>query len=115
MTFQGFLLFTYKLGLGILFRTNNAGDPSSIPWSGSSHGERIGYPLQYSQAPLVAQTVKNPPAMQETWGSIPGLGRSPGGEHATHSNILAWRIPMDRGARQAISHGVAKSGTQLSD
>ena len=67
MTFQGFLLFTYKLGLGILFRTNNAGDPSSIPWSGSSHGERIGYPLQYSQAPLVAQTVKNPPAMQETW------------------------------------------------
>ena len=67
MTFQGFLLFTYKLGLGILFRTNNAGDPSSIPWSGSSQGERIGYPLQYSQAPLVAQTVKNPPAMQETW------------------------------------------------
>ena len=48
-------------------------------------------------------------------GLIPGLGRSPGGEHATHSNILAWRIPMDRGAWQAISHGIAKSGTQLSD
>ena len=47
-------------------------------------------------------------------GSIPGLGRSPGGERATHSNILAWRIPMDRGAWQAIVHGVSKSGTQLS-
>ena len=113
MTFQGFLLFTYKLGLGILFRTNNAGDPSSIPWSGSSHGERIGYPLQYSQAPLVAQTVKNPPAMQETWGSIPGLGRSPGGEHATHSNILAWRISMDREAWWATVHEIAMSWTQL--
>ena len=67
MTFQGPLLFTYKLGLGMLFRINNAGDPSSSPQSGSSHGERIGYLLQYSWAPLVAQTVKNPPAMQETW------------------------------------------------
>ena len=46
-------------------------------------------------------------------GLIPGLGRSPGGEHATHSNILAWRIPMDRGAWQATVHGVAKSGTRL--
>ena len=34
---------------------------------------------------------------------------------ATDSNILAWRIPMDRGARQAIVHGVAKSRTRLSD
>ena len=45
----------------------NAGDPSSIPGSGRSPGEGIGYPLQYSWASLVAQTVKNPPAMQETW------------------------------------------------
>ena len=41
-------------------------------------------------------------------GSLPGVGRSPGGEHAALSNILAWRIPMDRGAWQASVHGVAK-------
>ena len=45
----------------------NAGDPSSIPGSGRSTGEGIGYPLQYAWASLVAQLVKNPPAMQETW------------------------------------------------
>ena len=39
-------------------------------------------------------------------GSIPGLGRSPGGGHATYSSILAWRIPMDRGAWWATVHGV---------
>ena len=44
----------------------NAGDPSSIPGLGSSPGEVIGYPLQCSWAPLVAQIVKNPPAMWET-------------------------------------------------
>ena len=38
-------------------------------------------------------------------GSIPGLGRSPGGGHATYSSILAWRIPMDRGAWWATVHG----------
>ena len=45
----------------------NAGDPSSISELGRSAGEGIGYPLQYSWASLVAQLVKNPPAMQETW------------------------------------------------
>ena len=45
----------------------NAGDPSSIPGSGRSPGEGIGYPLQYSWASLVAQMVKNPPAVRETW------------------------------------------------
>ena len=44
----------------------NAGDPSSIPESGRFPGEGIDYPLQYSWAFLVAQTVKNPLAMQET-------------------------------------------------
>ena len=47
--------------------TCNAGDPSSIPGSGRSPGEGIGYPLQYSWASLVAQLVKNLPAMWETW------------------------------------------------
>ena len=49
-----------------------AGDPSSIPGSGRSSGEGIGYLLQYSWAFLVAQLVKNPPAMQET--PVPLLG-----------------------------------------
>ena len=53
----------------------NAG---SVPGLGRSAGEGIGYPLQYSWASLVAQMVKNPPAMWEDLGSIPGLGRSPG-------------------------------------
>ena len=45
----------------------NAGDPSSIPGSGRSTGDGIGYPLQYSWASLVVQLVKNPPATQEIW------------------------------------------------
>ena len=49
----------------------NAGDPSSIPGSGISVGERVGYALQYSWSSLVAQLVKNLPAMQETW--VPSL------------------------------------------
>ena len=61
--------------------TCNAGDPGLIPGSGSSPGEGIVYPLWYSWASLVAQEVKNPPAMQESWVSIPHLGRSPGAEH----------------------------------
>ena len=47
--------------------TCNAGDPGSIPGSGLFTGEGIGYPLQYSWASLVAQLVKNPPEMRETW------------------------------------------------
>ena len=44
----------------------SAGDPSSIPGLGRSPAEGIGYPLQYSWASLVAQPVKNLPAVQET-------------------------------------------------
>ena len=64
-----------------------------IPGSGISAEERIGYPLQYSWASLVVQLVKNPPAMQETW--LPSLGWDDPLEKgkATHSSILAWRIP----------------------
>ena len=89
-----------------------AEESSSIPGSGRSPGERIGYPLQYSWASLVAQTVKNSPAMQETW--VPSLGWEYLLEEgmATHSSILAWRIPMDKGA---TVHGVTKSGTRLSN
>ena len=71
----------------------NAGDLGSIPRLGRSAGEGIGYPLQYSWASLVAQLVKNPPAMQET--CVRSLGWEDPLEKgkATHSSILAWRIP----------------------
>ena len=70
-----------------------AEDPSSIPGLGRSPGEGIGYRLQYSWASLVAQLVKNPPAMWETW--VRSLGWEDPLENgtATHSSILAWRIP----------------------
>ena len=45
----------------------NTEDPSSTPGLGRSPGEGISYPLQYSWASLVAQLVKNLPAMRETW------------------------------------------------
>ena len=45
----------------------NAGDPTLIPGSGQSPGKGIGYPLQDTWASLLAQMVKNPPAIQETW------------------------------------------------
>ena len=58
----------------------NAGDPGSIPGLERSAGEVIGYPLQYSWACLVAQLVKNLPAMLETW--IRSLG---------------WENPLEKG------------------
>ena len=73
--------------------TCNAGDPSSIPGLGRSAGEGIGFPLQYSWASLVAQLVNNLPAMWKTW--VRSLGWQDLLEKgtATHSSILAWRIP----------------------
>ena len=73
--------------------SSNTGVPSLIPELGRSLGEGIGYPLQYSWASLVAQMVKKPPATQETW--VRPLGWEDPLEEgmATHSNILALRIP----------------------
>ena len=63
----------------------------------------------------MARTVKNLPAVQETW--VRSLGWEDPLEEGmtTHSRILAWRIPMDRGAWWATVHGVAKNWTHLSD
>ena len=73
--------------------TCNAGDPGSIPGSGRSIGEGIGYPLQYCWASLVAQLIKNPTAMQETWVRSLGWEDSLEKGKATHFSILAWIIP----------------------
>ena len=60
-------------------------------------------------ASLVAQLVKNPPAMWETWVQSVGWEDPLEEGKAAHTSILAWRIPMDKGAWRATVHGVAKS------
>ena len=73
--------------------TCNVGDPGLIPVWGRSAGEGIGYSLQYSQASLVAQLVKNLPAILETW--VQSLGWEDPlekGKANQNSSILAWRI-----------------------
>ena len=68
-------------------------------------------PAEYLWASLVAQTVKNLPAMGESW--VRSLGREDPLEDdmAAHSSILSWRIPMDRGAEWATVHRVTKNRT----
>ena len=95
--------------------TYKAGDPGLIPGSGRFPREGISFLLQYSWTSLVAQTVKNPPAMRETW--VPSLSWEDPLEEgvATHSNSLAWTIPMDKGAWWATVRAIVKSQTRLSD
>ena len=76
----------------------NAEDPGSIPGSGRSGKKGISYPLQYSWASLMAHLVKNLPAMQKTLVQSLGWKDSLEKEMATHSSILAWRIPTDKEA-----------------
>ena len=71
----------------------NAGDLSSIHGSGRSTGEGIGYPFQYSWASFVAQLIKSLPAVQETWVRSLDWDDPLEKGKATHSSILAWRIP----------------------
>ena len=73
--------------------TCSAGDSSLIPGFRRFPGEGICYPLQYSWASLVAQLVRNLPAMWETWVWSLGWEDLLEKGKATHSNILAWRIP----------------------
>ena len=67
------------------------------------------------QASLLAQKVKNLPAMRETWVKSLGWEDPLEEDMATHSSILAWRIPMDSRAWRVTDHVVTKNPTQLSD
>ena len=91
----------------------NGGDAGPIPGLGRSPRGGHGNPLQYSWAFLVAQMVKNTPAMQETW--VRSLGWEDPLEEG-HGNPLQYSClenPMDRGPWWATVHRVTKSGTQL--
>ena len=65
----------------------NSGDPSSISGLERSAGERIGYPLQSSWVSLVAQLVKNPPTMRETWVQSPVSSREEKGYPFQYSGL----------------------------
>ena len=86
----------------------NAGDPGSILGSGRYPGERI-YPLQYFGASLVAQMVKNLPAMWETRVRSLGCEDPLEEDTVTHSSILAWRFRTHLRAWWATVHSVAES------
>ena len=73
--------------------SSNAGDPDSVPGSGRSIGEGIGYTLQYSWNSLMTQLVKNLPAMWETWVRFLDWEDPLEKGTVTHSSILAWRSP----------------------
>ena len=90
--------------------TCNAGDPSSVPRSGWSAGEGIDYHLQYSWASLVAQLVKNPPAMWETWVLSLDWEDSPREGKSYPLQYSGLENSMD-----CIVHEVVKSQTWLSD
>ena len=60
---------------------------------------------------LVVPSVKNPPAVWETWVGSLGWEDSLEASMATHSSILAWRIPVNKGAWQAAVYGVAERWT----
>ena len=75
-----------------------------IPGLESSAEEGTGYPLQYSWASRVAQTIKHPPAVKETWVLSLGQEDRLEKEMVTHSSVLAWRIPWteDPGGLQSV-------------
>ena len=71
-------------------------------------GEVIGYPLQYFGASLVAQMAEHPSAIRKTQAQSLGWEGPLEEGMATHSSILVWRIPMDRGPWWATAHGGCK-------
>ena len=111
---------------GILPRVSSGSRALSTPWSQTSSLQNceamhfcslnwLVCHLGSPRASLVAQTVKNLPAMQEAWVWSLGWEDSLEEGMATHPSIFSWRISMDRGVWRATVHGVAKSRTWLSD
>ena len=94
--------------------TCKVGDPGLIPGSGRFTEEQIGYPVQYSWASLLAQLVNNPPAMLEPW--VRSLSWEDPLENgmATHSSILACRIPwtVNPMGLQRVGHVIQQTLTQ---
>ena len=91
--------------------TCSAGDPSSIPWSGRSAGEGIGYPPQYSWACFPCGSAgKDSTCNEGDLGSIPGLGRSPEEGKGYPLQYSSLENSMD-----CIVHWVTKSQTGLSN
>ena len=88
----------------------SVGDPGPIRGSGRSAGEGIGYPLQYSWASLESQLVKNLPAVWETWVRSLGWEDPLEKEMATHSSILAWKIPWMKEPGRLLSMGSQRVG-----
>ena len=88
--------------------------PNSIPGSGRSPGEGIGFPLQHFWAPGGSDG-KESTCNAGDLGSIPGLGRSPGEGNGNSLQCSGLKNSMDREAWQATVHGVAKSQAGLSD
>ena len=112
---RGYMLWSSPGSSAGKVSTCNAGDPGLIPGLGTSAGEGIGYWLQYSWASLVAQTIKNPPAMWETWVWSLGWEDPWRREQATQSSILPWRIHGQRNLVGYSPWGHNKSTTvQLS-
>ena len=90
--------------------TYKSGDSGVIPGLERSPGEGISYPLQFSWASLVAQLKRNPPAMCETWVQSLGWEDPLEKEMATHSSILAWRIPWTEEPGGLQSTGLQRVG-----
>ena len=79
-------------------------------WQAIVHGVAKSWTwLTLSWASLVAEMVKNLPVMKETWAQSLGWEDPLEEGMATHSRILAWTIPLDRGAWRATVHGVTES------
>ena len=89
----------------------DAGDPGLIPGSGRSPGEGIGYPLQYSWASLVAQMVKNLPAMWETWVRSLGWEDSPRRAWQTTPVFLPGVPPQSMGLQWVVHAWATKHST----
>ena len=102
----------------LAWRIPGMGEPGGCHLWGHTESDTTEVTQQQQQsqgASLVSQMVKNLPAMREIW--VRSLGWEDPLEEgmATHSSILAWTIPMDRGDWWATVHKVAKSQTRLGD